>query len=91
MRLALGAGSGNVLGMVEREGLGMSAVGVALGLVGAAALTRVLRSLLFGVTTTDPLTFASVAVVLSLVAIAASLIPARRAASIDPQRALRTD
>jgi putative ABC transport system permease protein len=91
VRMALGASSGNVLGMVVREGLGMSAVGVALGLVGAAALTRVLQSLLFGVTTTDPLTFASVAVVLSLVAIAASLIPARRAASIDPQRALRTD
>jgi predicted permease len=91
VRMALGASAGNVLRMVLREGLGMSALGVALGLAGAAALTRLLQTLLFGVTATDPLTFAGVAGVLTLVAIAACVIPARRAASIDPQRALRTD
>ncbi len=91
VRMALGASAGSVVRMVIREGLGMSAAGVVIGLAGAAALTGLLKTLLFGVTATDPLTFTGVAAVLSLVTIAACVIPARRAASIDPQRALRTD
>lgn len=91
VRMALGASAGTVLRMVIREGLGMSALGVVIGLAGAAGLTRLLQSLLFGVTPTDPLTFLGVAGVLSLVTVAACVIPARRAAAIDPQRALRMD
>jgi len=91
VRMALGASAATVLRMVVREGIGMAAMGVVLGLAGAAALTRLLQTLLFGVTATDPVTFVAVAAVLTLVTIAASLIPARRAAAIDPQRALRMD
>jgi putative ABC transport system permease protein len=89
VRIALGAGSSDVLGLVVREGLLLALVGIVLGLAGSFALTRALSTLLFGVTSTDPVTFAGVAGMLLVVAIAASLIPARRAMRVDPMIALR--
>jgi putative ABC transport system permease protein len=89
VRMALGAGQGSVLGMVIRQGAGLAMVGILLGLVGALALTRLLSNLLFGVSSTDPLTFAAVALGLLGVALFASFIPARRAARISPVVALR--
>ena len=74
-----------------RQGVGLALVGVALGLAGAFALTRVLEAQLFGVTRTDPATFALVAVVLTLVATMATLIPALRATRLDPVRALSAE
>ncbi|MFN8572074.1 MAG: FtsX-like permease family protein [Gemmatimonadaceae bacterium] len=91
VRMALGASSAAVLRMVVREGLAMSAVGVVLGIAGALALTRLLQSLLFGVTPADPVTFAGVSILLTLVAVLASIVPARRAASVDPQLACEVD
>jgi putative ABC transport system permease protein len=89
IRMALGAQGGNISRLVLREGVGVGALGIALGLAGAFAATRVLRSLLFEVTPTDPLTLASVAVLLFAMALAAALLPARRAAAVDPVVALR--
>jgi ABC-type antimicrobial peptide transport system permease subunit len=72
-----------------KQGMAMVIFGVALGLIGAFALTRVMKSLLFDVSAIDPLTFACVALLLSLVALAACYLPARRAARIDPLASLR--
>jgi predicted permease len=91
VRVALGAQPRNVFGMVVRQGLGPAAVGLALGLVGAVALGGVLRKLLYGVAPTDPATFAAVTVVLLAVAVAACLVPARRALKVDPLDALRSE
>ena len=91
VRMALGAARGSVLSLVMKQGVGLALVGVALGLAGAFALTRVLEAQLFGVTRTDPATFALVAVVLTLVATMATLIPALRAIRLDPVRALRCE
>jgi ABC-type antimicrobial peptide transport system permease subunit len=89
--MALGANRSDVLRLVVRQGMIMTLIGLALGLVGAFSLSRVLRSLLFGVTPTDPLTFAGVSIVLIIVALLACLIPARRATRVDPIVALRTE
>lgn len=89
LRMALGAQTRDVLRLIVSQGLKLVFVGLAIGLLGAFALTRVIESLLFGVTTKDPITFASVAVLLAFVALLACYIPARRAARVDPMEALR--
>jgi putative ABC transport system permease protein len=89
IRMALGAQTSDVLQMIMRQGMGMTLVGVALGLAGGLALTRVITGLLFGVSATDPVTFAAVALLLTLVALVACLVPARRAMRVDPMTALR--
>jgi putative ABC transport system permease protein len=91
VRMALGARYSTVAKMVVREALGVVGVGLALGVAGALALTRVLASLLFEVSPTDPLTFVGVTTVLGAVALLASYLPARRAARVDPIVALRSD
>ncbi len=89
IRLALGAQVGDVLKMILGQGLAVIGVGLVLGLVSAFALTRLLRSLLFGVGENDPLTFAAITLVLLLVALVACYIPARSATKVDPLVALR--
>ena len=89
IRMALGASSGNIQGIVLKQGLIVATIGVAIGIVGALALTRVLRSLLFGLSATDPVTFAGVASLLIFVALLACYIPARSATKVDPMVALR--
>lgn len=89
IRRALGAGQGDILWLVLGQGLGLALGGVALGVGGALALTRVIRSLLFHISATDPAAFLGAAVLFVLVALAASYVPARRAARIDPMAALR--
>jgi len=89
IRMALGADRGRMLTVVLREGMTLAVVGVVIGLALAYGLTRLLASLLFGVTASDPLAFAAVAGVLTLVAFVAAYIPARRATTVDPAIALR--
>jgi putative ABC transport system permease protein len=91
VRVALGAQPRNVFGMVVRQGMGAAAAGLTLGLLSAAALGRVLTSLLYGVKPTDVLTFVGVAGVLLGVVLAACLVPARRAVRVDPLEALRSE
>jgi predicted permease len=91
VRLALGAQRGDVLGLVLGEGVKMAALGVAVGLAAALGLTRLMASLLYGVSATDPPTFAGVAIAVMMVALAASYIPARRATRVDPMVALRCE
>jgi putative ABC transport system permease protein len=89
IRMALGANRREVLRLVLREGLAVTACGVGVGLVGALALSRVMAGYVYGITATDPLTFAGASVMLTVVALLASYIPAQRAARVDPLVALR--
>ncbi len=91
IRIALGARANDVVSLVVRQGIKLTAVGILLGLAGALAVTRVLASLLYGVSPTDPLTFVGVIFVLALVALCACWVPAWRAAKVDPMIALRGD
>jgi len=91
LRMALGAQRANVVGAVVRSALLTAVVGLAIGLVGALALSNLLASSLFGVRPTDPATLAVVSAVVLVVALLASYVPARRAADVDPVSALRTD
>jgi predicted permease len=90
MRIALGATAWEVRGMVVRQGLVLAGSGVGVGLVAAAALSRLMSTLLFGVSAVDPLTYAAVAAILIGVSTLASWIPAQRAAGVDPATALRS-
>ena len=89
IRMALGAESGDVLKIVLRQGFQLAGTGVGLGIGAALALTRVMSSLLFGVSSTDPVIFASISIILTGVALGATFIPARRATKVDPMIALR--
>jgi putative ABC transport system permease protein len=89
VRLALGATPGNILTLVLKKGMFLTLMGVVAGLAGSVALARLMTSLLFGVSAFDPITFAAVSIVLTLVALAACWLPARRAAKTDPLVALR--
>jgi ABC-type antimicrobial peptide transport system permease subunit len=91
VRVALGAAQGTILRMVLRQGLMLAGAGVVLGLAIAAAATRLLASFLFGVPPTDAVTFAGAAFLLTAAALAASWVPAHRAAACDPMIALRTE
>ncbi len=89
--VTLGAQPGNIIGLVVRQGMQLAGIGIVVGLVGAAALTRVMASLLFGVSTTDAFTFETVPALLATIAFAATAIPAWRATRVDPMVALREE
>jgi ABC-type antimicrobial peptide transport system permease subunit len=91
LRMALGAQAGDVQRLVLRQGVKLALVGVALGLVGALGLRRVLRSLLYEVSAADPMTFAAVSAIAIAVAALACYLPARRATAADPANALRSE
>jgi ABC-type antimicrobial peptide transport system permease subunit len=91
IRLALGAGGPDVLRLVVRQGMRLVLIGLAAGLFGAWALSRVLASQLFGISAQDPLTYAAVACLLGLVALIATWLPAQRATRVDPMISLRSE
>ncbi len=91
IRMALGAQTGDVLRLIVAQGFKLVLLGLGVGLAAAFALTKVISSLLFGVTTKDPYTFGAVALLLALVALLACYIPARRATKLDPLVALRNE
>jgi putative ABC transport system permease protein len=91
IRASLGASEGNLLGLVMRRGLLLTFSGVILGLTGAVALTRVMRGLLFDTSATDPLTFAVIASLLTVISLLACYLPARTATKINPLEALRSE
>ncbi|MGH9159413.1 MAG: FtsX-like permease family protein [Vicinamibacteraceae bacterium] len=91
IRMALGAQAGDVCGLFVRQGLWLTAIGIVLGVAGTLALTRLMSSLLFGVSAMDPVTYLAVAASLGGVALLATYLPACRASRIDPISALRSD
>jgi ABC-type antimicrobial peptide transport system permease subunit len=91
IRMALGAAHSHTLRLVLREGLRVSAIGIGIGLLAALALSRVMAGYVYGISSTDPLTFAVACLLLISVALLASYIPARRAAKVDPIVALRSE
>lgn len=91
IRMALGAQRGRILAQVFREGMGLAVAGIVAGLAGGVVLTRLMAGLLFGVSPSDPATFAAVALLLGLVALAACYFPARRAMRVEPMAALRAE
>ncbi len=91
IRQALGAQRGSILALVLRQGLSLAVTGIAIGIAGAAAVTHLLNSMLFGVKALDPVTFTLAAMLFVIVALAASYIPARRAAAVEPMAALRNN
>ena len=91
IRMAMGAQQTEVLRMILGDGAKLTVIGVAIGLGAAFALTRVLSSLLYGVSAADPVTFSGISLLLACAAMLASYIPARRAARVDPMEALRYD
>jgi putative ABC transport system permease protein len=91
VRIALGAPRAGILGMVMRQGMTVAAAGIAAGLAGAFGLTRVMESLLFGVSSTDAFTFSAVAAFIAAVALLASYVPGWRATRVDPLTALRDE
>jgi predicted permease len=91
IRIALGASQRNILNLVVRQGMALAFSGVTIGLAAAFLLTRLVRSLLFGVEATDPITFAGISLLLVMITLLASYIPAQRAARIDPLISLRCD
>ena len=91
VRVALGAQGDQVLGLILREGMRLAVIGLAIGVAGAVALTRVMRTQLYEVSPTDPTTFAGIVIILATVAAIASWVPARRASRVDPMVALRNE
>jgi putative ABC transport system permease protein len=91
VRMALGAPKMGIFAMVIGQGVKMSVAGIVVGLIASLAVTRVMRSLLVGVAPTDPLTFVAVAVLFFAIAVLACWLPARRAAGLDPAKALKDD
>jgi putative ABC transport system permease protein len=91
LRMALGAQRGEVLGLILKQGFLLTLIGIALGLAGAVALTRVMSGLLFDVGSTDPATFAAIVLLFALVSLIACYLPARRATRVDPLTALRSE
>jgi ABC-type antimicrobial peptide transport system permease subunit len=91
VRMALGAGTGEVMRLVLQHGMSLTLIGVAAGCLGSFGLTRLIKTQLFGVETTDPVTFLAVAGLLSAVAFIATVVPAWRAARLDPLRVLRKE
>jgi len=91
IRMALGAQRSEVMGLVVRQSLTLTTVGITLGLAGAATVTRYLKGMLFGITPLDPTTFIAVSLMFGLIATIASYLPARRATSVDPLVALRCE
>jgi putative ABC transport system permease protein len=91
VRIALGAQPGNVVALIVRQGIWMIAIGIGLGLAGAVAVSRQMTAMVFGVGTLDPLSYLAASVMLALAGLAACTIPARRAASLDPVVALRSE
>jgi ABC-type antimicrobial peptide transport system permease subunit len=91
IRIALGASARNVASLVLRQGLLLALAGVVIGGAAAFALTRWMKSLIFGVSATDPVTFSAVAMLLVAIALIASYVPARRAVKVDPMLSLRAE